>query len=504
MATSEAGGLPALNGTPELDSDKDGLPDKWEDLNGTNKTNANDAAEILTSGYTNIEKYANDLVDGTYTREPQPTASPEPTPDLSSILTWETVDGKTVTITGYKGKPTDLVIPNEIDGLPVTAIGGSAFQRCSSLSSVTLPDTLESIGPAAFAMCNITDIDFPESLKVIGNNAFANCFFSSVTIPAGVTEVNSSAFLSCYNLTKINVDLDNQLYSSEDGVLFNKDKSLLISCPAGRPGEYEVPGTVTSLGDNAFCFCSNLNKIIVSSNVKEIGTNAFGFCSCLESISLPSGITEIKDRTFRSCSALKDVYFAGTEKEWNEISVGTDNEFLIGATLHFNSVETPAPTVEPVPTPTVEPTPTPTEKPPVTPAPETTPTIEPTVEPTTIPTVGPTSAPTSTPEPISKKWEITHADHTRGGVNITVGDGVPLGTPFTIIMAKYKDDVLLDIVIESRETEVESGNECFVKLNKMLTADSADEYVKIMLWDNTSVCKPLAEPHEQNKLNKNI
>ena len=364
---SDAGGLPELKGFPEPDSDNDGLPDRWEELNGSNKNSAYDAAVILTSGYTRIEEYANDLVDGTYVREeitptpvpsptlkptpePTPTSTPKPeptaTPDLQSLLAWEIVDDQTVTVTGFRGGSItrDLVIPNEIDGLPVTAISDSAFENCL-LRSVVFPDTLESIGNKAFLKCGLGEITFPKSLRSIGANAFANCSLSKVEIPAGVTEVRSSSFMGCGNLKEINVDSENSTFGSENGVMFSKDMSTLVCCPAGKSGEYRVPETVTSIGEGAFCY-SGVNPVIVSANVKEICMNAFIGSQNLESIYLPNGLSEIMRRAFRDCVNLKDVYYDGTPDEWDAITIDNDgNEYLMSAEKHFNAAyTTPEPT----------------------------------------------------------------------------------------------------------------------------------------------------------------
>ena len=427
------------------------------------------------------------IVESTATPTVEPTATPTvepvptPTPDSLSQLKWQIIDNQTVTIIGYNGSPENLEIPSKIEGLPVTAINNSAFQLCSSLKTVTLPDTLETIGASAFARCPLERIEFPNSLKSIGAYAFMESSLSSVTIPASAEDVNGTAFANCLMMREINVDADNRVYSSDGGVLFNKNKSKLVAFPSGRSGEYTVPETVTSLGDGSFYCCKFLNKITVSDNVKGIGTNAFAFCSGLKEAYLPWGITEIKDNTFYSCSGLKDVYFDGTENEWNDIYISElGNEYLFKAAIHFIVAETPSPppvsTVEPTATPTVEPLPTSTVEPTATPAAEA----------------------TSTPKPIFDTWKILQVDDTLGGVNIAIGDGVPLGTPFTIIMAKYKYDILLDIVIESHKTGVDGGNEYFVKLDRIFSAQDTDEYVKLMLWDNTGTCKPLAEFYEQN------
>ncbi len=560
---SEAGGLPYLSGIGEADSDKDGLPDRWEDQNGSNKNNAADAADILTSGYTRIEEYANDLADGSFVKEdtrptatpvppttPEPTETPEPTPkattDPLSLLKWEIVDNKTVTIIGCSGTPEEIDIPDEIEGLPVTAIGDSAFLNFYYLRRVTLPDTVEVIGRQAFARGGMSEIELPKNLKTIGDNAFANCMLSRVEIPAGVTEIKGSSFMSCQNMKEIIVDAENSTFRSEDGVLFSKDMSTLVFFPAGRSGEYRVPETVSSIGELAFAY-GGVDTVIASTNLKEICINAFIGCPNLERIYLPNGLSEIMRRAFMNCIRLKDVYFDGTEEKWNTITIDENgNNHLMSAQKHFNA---PAPTIAPTSAPTAEPTPT--KKPPVTPEPERTPTPTPTdaptptptptnaptptptnaptPTPTNAPTATPTNAPTPTPtntptptptnaptptptnapsaepseapteQPIETSWKILSIDKDSGEAKIFVPDGTPTGANFTLIMAKYKDDVMLDCAIESLKTETEGGSEYTVKLGRVITSDASDEDVKLMLWDGTDGIKPLIEPFYINK-----
>ncbi len=504
---SDAGGLPELKGYPEPDSDKDGLPDRWEEQNGSDENSASDAAEIMPSGYTRIEEYANDLADGSFVKEdtrptatPEPTQTPEPTPtataDPLSLIRWEIVDNKTVTITGLRGSrvPRELNIPSEIEGLPVTAIGNSAFEK-KGIMKVTLPDTLEVIGDRAFSQSGLSEIELPKNLRTIDASAFAMCGFSRVEIPAGVSEIKGSSFMSCYNLKEIIVDSENQTFRSEDGVLFSKDMSTLVYCPTGRSGEYRVPEKVAGIGEGAFAYCG-VNPVIVSADVKEIGANAFIGCPNLESIYLPNGLSEIMRRAFMNCAKLKDVYFDGTEDEWKVITISEENNnYLMSAAKHFKDVD-PTPTA----TPAVTATPTPTE----TPTPTITPTPAPTNTPpptnTPAPTITPTTAPTATPSsrPVETSWKILSVDKELGEAKISIPDGTPEGTAFTLIMAKYKDDIMLDCVIEGFKTEAEGGSEYTAKLGRFITASAPDEDVKLMLWDGTDGIKPLAEPKDQS------
>jgi hypothetical protein len=172
-------------------------------------------------------------------------------------------------------------------GNSVTSIGDWAFADCSSLASITIPNSVTSIGDDAFYYCNsLTSVTIGNSVTSIGDEAFAHCssLASSITIPESVTSIGYWAFLGCSSLTSIIVETDNSSYASEDGVLFNKTKTSLICCPAGKSGNYTIPSSVTDIGDAAFAFCSSLASITIPAGVTSIGVVAFALCSSLTSI----------------------------------------------------------------------------------------------------------------------------------------------------------------------------------------------------------------------------
>ena len=154
-----------------------------------------------------------------------------------------------VTITKYNGSASDLVIPESIDGIKVKEIGSYTFRYCTVLTSITLPNSLTYIG--------------------------------------------SDAFSGCTGLTSINVDINNSAYSSEYGVLFNKNKTEIITFPAGKNGTYTIPDSVTSIGERAFEFCSGLTSITIPDSVTSIGYYAFHQCTGLTSIIIPDSVTYI-------------------------------------------------------------------------------------------------------------------------------------------------------------------------------------------------------------------
>ena len=207
---------------------------------------------------------------------------------------------------------TSVTIPNS-----VTSIGEFAFHNCKSLTSMTIPRSVVSIGYDAFGWCeSLTSVTILDGVRSIGNSAFTDCkSLTSVTIPNSVTSIGRGAFSSCASLTGIWVAEGNSHYVSDaSGVLFNKDKTTLVQCP-GAFAVYTIPGSVTSIGDDAFSGCASLTSVTIPDSVTSIGNYAF---SC--------------------CGSLTDVYFTGTETAWNCITIGTANDALKNANIHYNYV----------------------------------------------------------------------------------------------------------------------------------------------------------------------
>lgn len=199
-----------------------------------------------------------------------------------------TTNNGTITITGYTGPGDAVDIPDTINGLPVRRIGESAFGGNNSLTSVTIPSGVTNIGYAAFSFClSLTSVTIPNSVTGIGDYAFINCTsLAEVTIPNSVTRIGDYAFLWCGGLMAFTVDAENPAYSSMDGVLFDKNRTKLIQCPALKTGNYTVPSGVTSILNRAFLGCINLVKVTIPGSVTSIGFEAFLGCSSLTAISV--------------------------------------------------------------------------------------------------------------------------------------------------------------------------------------------------------------------------
>lgn len=250
----------------------------------------------------------------------------------------------------------------------VTNIGYVAFYFCTKLTSVNLPASLTTIGGQAFNGCTITSITIPTAVSTIGNGAFTYCnnltgitvqsgnhnfsdldgvLFNknqstliqypngktassysipttvtfigdysfrhsnkliTITIPSSVTSIGIDPFSNCTKLTAINVESSNLYYSSLDGVLFNKNQSMLIQYLNGKSKvSYRIPETVTLIGNYAFYFCSNLTSITIPSYVSSIGSNAF-YASGLTSVTIPASVATIGTYAFGYCTGLTSIY----------------------------------------------------------------------------------------------------------------------------------------------------------------------------------------------------
>jgi hypothetical protein len=198
---------------------------------------------------------------------------------------YEIANGK-VTITTYTGDGDAVTIPETINGLPVTAIGGEAFGNYWKLMHVTIPNSVTSIGVGAFHGCwGLTNIAIPRSVTSIGFNSLN-------------TNYTYASFGWCKNLKAITVDADNPAYSTLDGVLFNKDRTKLIQFPAGRTGSYTIPDGVTRIENEAFYGCGGLTAVKIPNTITSIGDSAFCDCRQLGDIKIPSSVITIGTCTF--------------------------------------------------------------------------------------------------------------------------------------------------------------------------------------------------------------
>ena len=195
----------------------------------------------------------------------------------------------------------------------VTSIGRSAFSDCTQLKSVTILGSVTSIGRSAFSGCTqLESVTISEGVTTIGNNAFSDTGLTSVTIPGSVTSIGSSAFSHCLRLTSVTISEgvasigDNAF--SDTGLISVTIPGSVTSIGDGafsdtRLTSVMIPGSVTTIGDNAFSDIG-LTSVTISEGVTTIGNNAFSNNTRLTSVTIPESVTSIGDDAFYGCSQL--------------------------------------------------------------------------------------------------------------------------------------------------------------------------------------------------------
>ena len=186
----------------------------------------------------------------------------------------------------------------------LTQIGENAFGYCQKLELSVLPEGLIRIGRSAFTDCDkLSLVTFPESLEEIGEQGFFQCRnLLSVTISAGIKKIGAAAFSGCRNLEAVTVDGRNTEYVSENGVLFDKNKTVLMLHPAKRPWtKYDIPSSIKKIDKGAFNGCYNLTTVTIPNGLTSIEERAFTYCSYLSSLAIPASVTNIAEGAIFGC-----------------------------------------------------------------------------------------------------------------------------------------------------------------------------------------------------------
>ncbi len=237
----------------------------------------------------------------------------------------------------------EIILPDNLE-----VIENAAFAYCEKLKEINLPDSVTYIGSSAFAYCeSLETIEIPDLVTYIGNAAFAYCeSLKSIEIPDSVTYMGAQVFLGCSSLTEAPF-MKNATEIKENDFLW---------CSSIR--ELTIPDTVTTLGTGSFAWCTGLSKINWNRNLTSVASLAFQHCDGLVQLELPDSIeavgyrsfadcvhlttvslsqntTVIGEGAFLNCPAITDVYYDGTEAQWNEMYIGKDNEALLNANIHF-------------------------------------------------------------------------------------------------------------------------------------------------------------------------
>lgn len=225
-----------------------------------------------------------------------------------------------ITITSYFGPGGAVTIPDSIEFLPVASIGSDAFFDASSITSITLPDSLTTIWGSAFSGCS---------------------GLTNITLPSSLSTIDFAPFLGCINLTAIIVEPGNPWLSSIDGVLFDASHSLLLEFPAGKAGSYAVPNTVTGIEDWAFYGCAHLTDVTLPNGATQIGRLAFHACTGLTNVALPNSVTSIGQDAFAMCQALPSIVVPNSVTNLGD-DVFSDCTNLTAVTLPNSATRIPA------------------------------------------------------------------------------------------------------------------------------------------------------------------
>lgn len=191
----------------------------------------------------------------------------------------------------------------------VVTIRDGAFDGCTALMNVAIPNSVVSIRAIAFSGCDaLQNLIIPDGVKEIMHAAFRGCNgLTNVFISKSVTRIEDSVFSDCASLTSIVVDGLNTNYACVDGVLFDKNQTILLTYPTAKSGDYAVPYGVTNIGNSAFIYCTMLTNVTLPDGTAIIGPSAFYGCTNLASINIPDGATQIQDQAFYGCTSLTNI-----------------------------------------------------------------------------------------------------------------------------------------------------------------------------------------------------
>lgn len=190
----------------------------------------------------------------------------------------------------------------------VVSIGSRAFEGCAKMEACILPEGVVTIEDHAFADCSsLKSLILPESVATIEWAMLSGCSsLTEITLPRNLTNIGSEA-LVCEGLTAISVAEENPLYASQDGILYNKEKTSLLCCPGGKAdGAFTIPANTKEIGDYAFAGCKNLTEIAITENVERIGNMAF-WTVPLTKLTIPGNVKTIGENAFANGVALKEI-----------------------------------------------------------------------------------------------------------------------------------------------------------------------------------------------------
>ncbi len=238
----------------------------------------------------------------------------------------------------------------------VTTIGKEAFAHCFSLDEIVLPNSVVSVGETAFGWTALKNVVIPESLTVLEAHLFYACNdLISVKLPDGLENIGDGAFYGCANLKNINIP--DGVKSIGEGAFYYCSNLQMVDIPdsvvnigAGAFNMYntatyltsvKLPAGINIISERMFIDCQKLQEVNIPDNVTTIERQAFLRCKALNSLEIPEGLTTIESYAFDGCENLQDIYYAGSKEQWDKITIGSNNEPIINARIHFGKVTVP-------------------------------------------------------------------------------------------------------------------------------------------------------------------
>ncbi len=260
------------------------------------------------TGYGEAKQYTDYVFR--YCDEIQSIEVDESNPNLSSEDGVLFNKDKTVLLRYPAGNPrTEYIIPDS-----VKEISAEAFDRCGFLKRITFPSALETVGKCAFSECGLTYADIPEGVTKLEEVFFHCDKLEEFSLPSTLTEFTEGTF-GYASLQAINVSPDNEVYKSEDGVLFSKDGTKLLRYPTGAQRTlYAIPDGVEEIGDGAFSGAVKLQSASFPDSVRRVGEWSFEGCKALSKVEFGHGIAHIGQYAFYNCKNLQRVQLPNSVK----------------------------------------------------------------------------------------------------------------------------------------------------------------------------------------------
>lgn len=221
----------------------------------------------------------------------------------SDTLTYKITGNKCTVVSCKTDADNEIIIPDTYNGAVVTAVADNAFRDCLGISSVILPETLESIGDCAFWGCsNLTSVNIPDSVVALGSSVFYKCSnLVEIELSDNIIEIPEKTFYFCAKLQNI-----------------------------------KLPSSLNRIGADAFYGCGLIKNVVLPENTVSILNSSFKNCISLESIYIPSGLVSIGNDAFSKCESLKTVYYSGESSLSENFSIAPGNEILTNASWVFN------------------------------------------------------------------------------------------------------------------------------------------------------------------------